>query len=482
MKPLSPQTRAEATDYRETSSHADVLAFLATLKAGGAPIRLESLGKSFEGREIPLVVAGTGPLVVYIQANIHAGEVEGKEASLMLLRDLLKKDPKKLLRKLTLLVAPIYNADGNEKWGDGKVNRGHQDGPARVGVRTNGQGLDLNRDCVKAESPEMRGVLEKVYLAYDPDVVFDLHTTNGTRHGFDLTDAPPLHPNTPPGILTYSRDALLPGVHRRLLKERGWRFFDYGNAERRGAETVWASFGEEARYVTNYAGLRGAVAILSEAVSFLPFKFRVETTYRFVEATLEAVARDSAKIRALRADRSLPKELGVRFELASRGRDEEIRLEVPLPESQIDHMKAPTQWEVKRLPVWDRFAPTRTARIPKFYLVPKSLGSAIELLLRHGIPVERLSREWSGKAEVFTISERVQARPFQSHALNRLEGTWAMSDANLPAGTLKVSTDGPLGRLAFHLLEPESLDGLAAWNFLDDSLAVGAAYPIVKAF
>ena len=482
MKPLSPQTRAEATDYRETSTHADVLAFLNALKAGGAPIRLETLGKSFEGREIPLAIVGTGPLTVYIQANIHAGEVEGKEASLMLLRDLLKKDPKKLLRKLTLLVAPIYNADGNEKWGDGKVNRGHQDGPARVGVRPNGQGLDLNRDCVKAESPEMRGVLEKVYNAYDPDVVFDLHTTNGTRHGFDLTDAPPLHPNTHPGVLRYSRDVLLPGVHRRLLKECGWKFFDYGNAERRGSETIWASFGEEARYVTNYAGLRGAVSILSEAVSFLPYKFRVETTYRFVESTLEAVARDSGKIRALRADRSLPKELGVRFELASRGRDEEIRLEVPLPESQIDHTKAPTQWEVKRLPVWDRFAPTRMARVPKFYLVPKSLGPAIQLLRRHGIPLERLPRDWSGKAEVFTIGERVQARPFQGHALNRLEGTWAMSELNLLAGTLKVSTDGPLGRLAFHLLEPESLDGLAAWNFLDDALAVGAAYPIIKVF
>ena len=482
MKPLSPLTRAEATDYRETSAHADVLAFLDALKASGAPLRLESLGRSSEGREIPLVIAGTGPLVVYVQANIHAGEVEGKEAALMLLRDLLSKDPKKLLQKLTLLVAPIYNADGNEKWGDGRVNRGHQDGPARVGVRANGQGLDLNRDCIKAESPEMRGVLEKVYNACSPDVVLDLHTTNGTRHGFDLTDAPPLHPNTSPGVLAYSRDELLPGVHRKLFKERGWKLFDYGNAERRGTETVWASFGEEGRYVTNYAGLRGAVGILSEAVSFLPFKFRVETTYRFVEATLEAVAKDAGKIRALRAERVLPKELGVRFELASRGKGEEIRLEVPRPEAQIDQTKAPTEWETKRLPVWDRFAPTRTARVPKFYLVPKSLGPAIALLRRHGIPLERLPQEWNGKVEVFTVAERVQAPTFQGHRLNRLEGGWATQEISLPAGTLKVPTGGPLGRLAFHLLEPESLDGLAAWNFLDDSLAVGAAYPIVKVF
>jgi hypothetical protein len=478
---LKPRTHAEVTNYAETSSHADVLAFLDALKKLGHPITLSTLATSPEGREVPLVVLGTPnphKLTVYIQANIHAGEVEGKEAALMLLRDL----PRRLLEKLTLVVAPIYNADGNEKWGDGKRNRSHQDGPARVGVRANGQGLDLNRDCIKAESPEMRGVLKNVYAAFDPDVIFDLHTTNGTRHGWHLTYAPPTHPSTPPGVLSYCRNSLLPEVRRTLRKTHHWELFDYGNAERRGAERVWATFGEEGRYVTNYAGLRGSLAILSEAVSFLPFRFRVESTYQFVLATLELLARDSAKIRQMRTEPArLPAELGVRFTMASRG-VEEVPLEKPRPESEIDHTKAPTALEKIQLPIYDRWVPTKTARVPKRYYIPGYLSPLVGLLRRHGITLEPTRQEWRGQAEVFTPREIVSAAPFQGHRLNRLEGEWKQLQATLAPKGFLAPTDQSLGRLLFHLLEPEGLDGLAAWNFLDDTLSVNQAYPIVKIF
>jgi hypothetical protein len=478
-----PKTRAERTDYTETSSYADVLEFLEVLKTTSKrPLKVETLAVSTEGRSIPLAVLGTpgpGKLTVYIQANIHAGEVEGKEAALMLLRDL----PTKLLDRLFLVVAPIYNADGNEKWGDGRKNRAHQDGPARVGVRTNGQGLDLNRDCIKAESPEMRGVLKNVYARYDPDVVFDLHTTNGTRHGWSLTYAPPTHPSTPEGVLRYCRDLLLPEVRKTLKKQRGWELFDYGNTERRttdpASEQIWATFGEEGRYVTNYAGLRGSLAILSEAVSFLPFKFRVESTYVFVFAILEVLARDSQKIQRLRESYKLPEELGIRFSMSSRG-IEAIPLEKPRPESEIDHTKAPTVLETVKIPVFDRWTPTRTARVPRFYGIPGNLFPVVALLRRHGIVLQPVRSAWQGKAEVFQVQDRAQGLVFQGHRLNQLKGTWASSDATLPPGSFLAPTNQPLGRLLFHLLEPECLDGVAAWNFLDDALKVGQPYPILK--
>jgi hypothetical protein len=474
-------TRAEATNYQETSSHADTIAFLKALPK----IKLTSLATSTEGREIPLAVLGEpGPekLIVYLQANIHAGEVEGKEAMLMLLRDLSQRDPKKLLERLVLVVCPIYNADGNEKWGEGRRNRPSQDGPPKIGVRPNGQNLDLNRDCIKAKSPEMRGVLKNVYAAWSPDVVFDLHTTNGTRHGWQLTYAPPTHPNTPAAVLRYCRDALLPEVRAALLKTHDWKLFDYGNTEKRGSETVWATFGEEGRYVTNYAGLRGSLAILSEAVSFLPFRFRVESTYQFVLKTLELLARDATKIRAIRKSFSLPANLGVRFAMASRG-VEPVVLEIPRPESEIDHTKAPTAFETHTMPIFDRWTFTKTARVPRYYGIPKALGSVIALLRRHGVDLEPLRAEWRGPAEVFTITENAASPPFQNHKLLRLEGNWATSNATLPIGSVKISTRQPLGALIFHLLEPESLDGAVAWNFIDDeALAIGQSYPIVKIF
>jgi hypothetical protein len=373
---------------------------------------------------------------------------------------LLRDCPKRLLERLTLVVAPIYNADGNEKWGEGIRNRPHQDGPAQVGVRPNGQGLDLNRDCIKAESPEMRGVLKNVYDALNPDVVFDLHTTNGTRHGWQLTYAPPTHPNTPEAVLSYSRDQLLPEVRKRLRKSHGWELFDYGNAEPLPStrERVWATFGEEGRYVTNYAGLRGSVAILSEAVSFLPFRFRVESTYRFVLETLEVL------------------------EMASRG-IESVPLERPRPESEIDHTKAPTALETVKLPIYDRWKPIKLARVPKFYAIPGERHGAVSLLRRHGIALEPLRRGWKGRAEVFTLAERVAAREFQGHRLLRLEGrSESRPEVELAPGSFLAPTDQPLGRLLFHLLEPECLDGLAAWNFLDDALIPGQPYPILKIF
>ncbi len=160
-----PQTRAERTDYRETSHYEDVLHFLENLQAKGAPISVQFIGVSTQGRKIPLVIAARPPVagptearlngkpVVYVQANIHAGEVEGKEAVLMLLRELARKPEGGLLDEIVLLVTPIYNIDGNEKWGSWQNNRRSQNKPEVVGIRTNGQGFDLNRDGMKAESP-----------------------------------------------------------------------------------------------------------------------------------------------------------------------------------------------------------------------------------------------------------------------------------------------------------------------------------------
>src|SRR5215207_7907049 len=233
-----PRTRAELTDYRETSRYADVVAFVDSLRALGAPVRVATLGKSSEGRDIPLVIASR-PLVstpaearllhrpvVYVQGNIHAGEVEGKEALQMLLRDLLFASAPNALDSVVLLAVPIYNTDGNERIAPQGVNRAEQNGPELVGERANGKGLDLNRDYVKAEAPETRAALA-FFAEWDPDVFVDLHTTDGSFHGYSLTYAPSLNPSAPFGALT--RDSVLPELRRRMRTRRGSEVFDYGN-------------------------------------------------------------------------------------------------------------------------------------------------------------------------------------------------------------------------------------------------------------
>jgi hypothetical protein len=486
-----PLTRAERTNYAETSRYEDVLAFIEGLQRMGAPVALESLGKSAEGREMPLVVASdplvSGPVearqrglpVVYVQANIHAGEVEGKEAALI------------LLGRLVLLVAPIYNADGNEKFGPARVNRSEQDGPALVGVRANGQGLDLNRDAIKAESPEMRGVLERVYALWEPDVMLDLHTTNGTRHGYELTYSPPLNPNTAPEVYLYARDRLLPEIRKRMQARYALPLFDYGNAETRDGKVAWYSVAPDGRYCTNYVGLRNRVGILSEATSYIPFRDRVTVTDRFVSLLLDEVAakaretvarsRDAdARVASWGANPKAAPELGVRFEFARRG-EEDVLLEKK-PATPPDPTSRPKEIERVRLPVYDRFRATRTARLPAAYLLPATETRAVALLLRHGVSVERLREAVTLPVERFVLGTVARDdRPFQGHRLIRLEGTFRPGTETAPAGSYVIRTAQPLAVLAFHLLEPEGTDGAHAWGFFGESFAAGQTHPTGKA-
>ncbi|HEX6912202.1 MAG TPA: M14 family metallopeptidase, partial [Longimicrobium sp.] len=265
------RTRAERTDYRETSRFDEVVAFMEEVDRASDRIHLTTFATTNEGRRLPLAVVGrvadaspqavraSGKTVVYLQGNIHAGEVEGKEALQMLLRENAAGEHAALLDSLVLLVAPIYNADGNERLDP--RNRPRQHGPVGgMGVRPNAQGLDLNRDHTKLESPEARGLVAMI-TAYDPHVLMDLHTTNGTYHGYHLTYAPPLHPNTPAEIDRILRDEWLPQMTESLRRDKQWLMYHYGNVPsaedgNASAPRGWYSYDHRPRFGTQYTGLR----------------------------------------------------------------------------------------------------------------------------------------------------------------------------------------------------------------------------------
>lgn len=501
-----PQTRAERTNYAETSHYGDVIAYLHDLQRAGAPISVQMIGKSPSGKEIPLVAASFPPVasaaeaqrlgrpIVYVQANIHAGEVEGKEAILTILRRLSQDGPRGLLGKIVLLTTPIYNIDGNEAFGPVARNRPEQDGPGMVGVRANGQGLDLNRDAIKAESPEMRAVLANLYNTWDPDVMIDLHTTDGTRHGWELTYAPPMNPNTDEGVMHFTRDVLLPTVRRELRERFAMLTFDYGNVQGRrdGKGRAWYTYAEEGRYCTHYVGLRGRISVLSEATTFIPFQARVVGTDRFISAILAYVAAHGRQVMDLTraADARVvgwglnpatAPPLGVRFDFASRG-TEEVLLEHPLPPGSPRPFGRPKQLDKVKMEIFDRFKVTRAARFPAAYLLTNASLEAIALLLRHGIVVEKIVEPWHGSAEVFHIEKLSLGGTFQGHRMTGLEGTFDEVTVTADPGAYLVRTAQPLGRLVFHMLEPESLDGIASWGFLGSNLSVGKAYPILKLY
>jgi hypothetical protein len=286
-----------------------VLAFLDSLQRAGAGIQVGTLGVSPKGRRVPYVLAArpmvsspaearrSGKLVVYLQGNIHAGEVEGKEAAQMLLRDLTLGPLSRLLDSLVLIVVPIYNADGNERLAPGEVNRPGQNGPDTVGRNPNGQELNLNRDYVKLEAPETRGAAALIN-AWDPDVFIDLHTTNGSDHGYVLTYAPGLNPNSNPAN-DFVRDRLLPTVREHMRRRHHQATFSYGNFRSQDPDSLmqgWETYDPRPRFGTNWMGLRGRLGILSEGYSNADFRTRIVATYNFVQEILGFVAEQHATI------------------------------------------------------------------------------------------------------------------------------------------------------------------------------------------
>jgi hypothetical protein len=445
---------------------------------------------------------------VYVQGNIHAGEVEGKDALLALLRDLTFSSKPNVLDSIVLIAVPIYNADGNERFAAQSVNRTEQNGPELVGVRSNAQNLDLNRDYVKAEAPETRASLA-MFNTWDPDVFVDLHTTDGSFHGYALTYSPSLSPAAVFGGV-YARDSLLPVLRVRMRTRHGFEVFDYGNfiSDEPGARTDtsvregWATYDARPRFGTNYYGIRGRIGILSEAYSHDSLARRIASTYAFVNETLSLVAEKGAAIRSLtaRADNqplawgrspdslqivairseliATPQKMDViREDLEKTGDSSLTQPGVPRGERRTGRFRT------IRMPVYDRFTSTLDRTPPAAYVMAPEDTAVATLLRLHGIRVDRSDSAWTARGEAFLIDSIVTApRTFQGHHEVRLKGRWERGLQTLPSKSFIVSTAQPRGALVVYLLEPESDDGFTTWNLFDGDLKKGGRFPVTRIF
>jgi hypothetical protein len=522
------KSRAEQTNYEETSRYEDVIRFIGELQKRTDKLRVESFGKTEEGRDLPLMIFADPPIaqprearasgkpVIFIQANIHAGEVEGKEAMLHLARRIAAGDLRSLLNNLIILIAPIYNADGNEKISLNE--RTAQNGPiGGVGTRVNAKGYDLNRDYMKLETPEANALVG-LFNRWDPHLTVDLHTTNGSYHGYHLTYAPTLNPNADARLIAFERNKMLPAITRAMLKTHKFRIYYYGNfatkermnreiipfeTQRSGREAqpadkpetkIWRTFDHRPRFGNNYCGLRNRLTILSEAYSYLDFKGRVAVTEAFVEEILKYSSLHADEIVTLikRVDddaiRRPRAQQGVEFELKPLDKPVDILVgeveKVKNPRSgkmmtaMIENKFTPTP-----MPDYGLFAATKLLSVPRAYLFRNEDGmkTVIAKLHAHGVAVEELTEPLTTEVESFVIDEAQKAaRAFQGHAEVKLKGRLQKETVQFPAGSILVRTSQPSASLIFYLLEAESDDGFVNWNFLDAYLEKGKTYPIYR--
>jgi hypothetical protein len=407
-----------------------------------------------------------------------------------LVRDLVMQPGRNVLDSIVLVAVPIYNADGNERFADQARHRSEQDGPALVGQRPNAQGLDLNRDYIKADAPETRASLG-MFNRWNPDVFVDLHTTDGSYHGYALTYSPSLNPagDIDPAFAggAYARDSILPELRRRVRTRRGYETIDYGNfVSQDSAERGWFTYDHRPRFGTNYYALRGRVAILSEAYSHDPFERRVASTYAFVRELLSLVAERGSRIRTLgvRADSALATwagragspEIPIRAGMTTTPYMGDVIVETL--ERTGDTARVQTgvrrgfrrigSFRTVRMPIYDRFVATMRTPAVWGYVLPAADSSAAALLAVHGVAVDRVRAPCTVAAESFATDSVIVARaPFQNRRNVQIEGHWQKTDARLDAGAYVVRIGQPLGVLATYLIDPRSDDGLVTWNVGD---------------
>ncbi|KAF0150822.1 MAG: hypothetical protein FD143_2499 [Ignavibacteria bacterium] len=490
-------TVAEKSNFESTGRYEDVINFFNQLQKLSGSLRIESMGTSTNGLDIPLIVMGNPLLksyrelrkdkriVVYLQANIHADEVEGKEAVQMLARDILLKETPDYLKDVILLIAPIFNCDGNEPIS--KQNRTHQNGPINgVGVRYNGQMLDLNRDAMKAETPEVSGLITNVLNKWDPALTIDIHTTNGSYHTEPTTYTWMVNPNTDRNLINYMRDKMMPWVKNDLITNHKWQNLFYGEfIDQRYPEKGWVYHAVQPRYIVNYIGLRNRLAILTENYVYADFKTRVMGTYYLLKSVLEYAVANKDEIEKMLKDadekniaRGLnPSEkdsVAIEFENKPSSTPEVINayeIELYKDANGLERYKPTERTKTVSVPYYVDYFPKRSIRFPFAYLITQPDKKVLGLLKTHGIKIERLEKPVSLVVQTIKTKELKPAQRLnQGHYTNTIKVDYVNEIKEFAAGTIVVRTAQPLANVAAYLLEPETDDGLLHWNFWDKYL------------
>lgn len=487
-------TVAELSDWQGTSKHSEVVELCERLAKASPRIKLISdAGTTKEGRKQPLLVIADPPvgtpkealdskkIIVMAFANIHSGECDGKEGVLMLARELGLAANHPLFKDVIFLVYPDLNADGNDRMK--LTNRRGQAGPALgMGIRENADGLDLNRDFVKLDSPEVR-CLVKLFDQWNPHIIIDCHTTNGSYHRHVITYDTSKHPCCDAAVIKLANDKMMPELTERLDKKGGWKSFYYGNFNR--DKTVWETYGHQPRFSTQYCAMRQRIGILSESYSYAPYKDRILASKDFVHVILDYAAAHKDEL-AKTLDEAAGRQMNGDQKVALRAKI------VPLPgrftilgydEKEEDGKRVRTE-KPKEYSVTYVGGVEATLTVPRAqaYLVPRQCTAAIETLRRHGIAVSEIEQDTDYEVEVNRVTAVNQSQSsFQKHKLMQIDVEPRHEKRRIKAGTyVLVKTQQPLGNLASFLLEPKSDDGLTAWNFFDEGLKEGEDFPVLR--
>ncbi|WP_233510983.1 M14 family metallopeptidase [Dyella psychrodurans] len=488
-------TPAESSHFRTTPSYEQTQAYLQRLQqAAPDKIKLETFGITPRGLPMTVVIASSNGTftpdvaraahkpIVLLQAGIHPGEIEGKDAGLMLLRDIAVagKYPH-LLDHVVLVYIPVFSVDGHEN--SSPYNRINQNGPDSMGFRGQAQYLNLNRDYIKADAPEMQAWL-KLWQTWLPDFLVDVHTTDGADYQYDLTWYTEDPHKLDPAVAAWQHktivDEAMPAYEKHGHLASIYLEFRDGRDPRKGIE----NFGSGPRFSTGYAALQNRPALLVETHMLKSYAVRVYAVYDLLHVLLDDINRDPAALLAATA----------KADADTIARMQDAKAQVPLT-FRLDPTPAPfelkgyaftqthsdisndawiqydpTRPETYRIDNWNNLLPDLSIAPPAAYVVPGEWTSIIEKLDAHGIAYRRIGHPMKEvDATAYQLDEpQWSSTPFEGHLMLRNFTLRAVpAEVTLPAGSVIVPMNQRAANVAIELLEPQAPDSLLRWGFLN---------------
>ena len=519
------KTPAEESEWERTTSSKEVLEYCKTVadNSGGRIILDDTTFKTEAGTPIPYMIisdkAPKGPDevdedkgVVYVNCNIHSGEVEGKEAMMIFAREVAQGKHDDLLKDLVVVIVPNSNPDGNDDLGKNRIET--QFTPKMVGTRTEGNGLNVNRDMTKLETACGRTIVQ-LMNDWNPILFIDAHATDGSYMRHAVTYNWGLNAGTDPELLEYNRDVFCSRALRKgsYLESKDKVAVPYGNWGYYYSGIVdegWRTFEDYARYTTNYAGLRNRLALLLEVYSYDKFPVRVETQYECIYGALKGVAKDKDEIKEMiaaadarskdRAKNGIDPErdiVALNSEMTPmpfEGKDKLTVLSYETDEEgqvigtrlydeegdpyDIEYGK-PVDYETE---YWGTFVPTDVETMGAYYLIDNDCKEFAELMKFHGVEMTELKEDITLNAEDYlhyniqsytsggAVIDGTARDEYEGHYQTLVTGEWANGDKSIviPAGTYVISTAQRFGSFAALMCEPAAVDGGVAWNYFDN--------------
>lgn len=506
--PADWRTTAEGSEYRKTSTYDEAIAYSKRLDAASQWIKYRSIGKSGENRDIPLLIASggkeftpaaarkKGKAIIFIQAGIHAGEIDGKDAGLALLRDIaVTKTRKDLLDNAIILFIPIYNVDGHENRDPYK--RINQNGPDEMGFRANATNLNLNRDYMKADAPETRAWLA-LWNEWKPDLFIDCHVTDGADFQYNVTYEYAHFQEVSPFIKNWM-DEHFDGKIVPNVEKEGNLLTHYVEFAGREVTGGIATFIATPKFATGYAALRNRPGLLIETHSLKPYRSRVRGTYDVLRYTIEEAGKERASL--FEANKKADAETVVRGEKYDPHAQFPLRLTVSDKATQINFKGVEYRMEdsaisggkriiygpkpvAYTIPRYDEGKVTSSVIPPRYYIIPPQWRSVIEVLELHGIKFERLLNPEPYEIESYVLTEpKWAASSFENRITLTAKKTLIKETRTFPRGSILIPMSQEGANVLIHLLEPDSPDSLLYWGFFNaifEQKEYGESYMIEK--